>query len=613
MKNFHFILLSAILLAGCESAPDSTPAPKLELSENTLSIDCLGGETRFEITHNYAIGFSIAVTGNQWFSLNEEDTLENVTSFVITTLSNVSEIDRTATITFSSEGLEEVLTITQEPLLAEVSSPTLELGYEGIAEYLTFTTTASVWSVDVISGGDWCFAEKEGEDRVAVTADTNSGEKRVARIEITAGKLNQTVVVTQNVLEFEVTPYNVEMTSTGGTTELIVNTTATGWDVTPAPDSDWLTAQRDGDKIVLTVGENPDRMRSGYFTIEAPALSRIVNVLQFGGTSLADKDVVRLQNATKGSGVNIVIMGDGYVASELASGGKYERDVFTAMEAFFSVYPFTHYREYFNVWMVGAVSNESGLSYENPRKNVDTVFRSLWEGPASGSTGIECNETRVRNYAALVASASGKPLDEITTIIPINDDVYAGTCYMGDERGSNFSISLCPTGSAYEQVVVHEAGGHGFGKLMDEYIYYPNQQIPSDYRNVLAYYKETMGWYANIDFASNIYHTSWADFADLEDYPMVSTFEGSYMFGRGIWRPEYNSCMNNNVYYFNAPSRYAQMQRIHDWGDVPYTFEDFLEDDIIPPYPSQQRAIGQGVSAPFVPLGLPKLLTIPVE
>ncbi|WP_419485200.1 M64 family metallopeptidase, partial [Alistipes ihumii] len=66
---------------------------------------------------------------------------------------------------------------------------------------------------------------------------------------------------------------------------------------------------------------------------------------------------------------------------------------------------------------------------------------------------------------------------------------------------------------------------------------------------------ESLGRNADADLTDDPARIKWREFYELPRYGMVGAFEGAYMYARGIWRPETNSCMNNNVSYFNAPSR----------------------------------------------------------
>jgi hypothetical protein len=198
-----------------------------------------------------------------------------------------------------------------------------------------------------------------------------------------------------------------------------------------------------------------------------------------------------------------------------------------------------------------------------------------------------------------------KNINKMTVIIPINADVYAGTCAMYSE---GFSYSMCPVtmdtapGATYRELVAHEAGGHGFPKLADEYIYY-DQTYPANWKEESLAWKE-LGHLANIDFYADISKTTWRGFAGSSKYSMVSTYQGADLYSRGVWRPEYNSCMNDNVLYFNAPSRHAIVRRIKSLSgfDSDYTVAEFMAEDIVPAYPSTRT---RSSVVPFRPLGRP--------
>jgi hypothetical protein len=303
--------------------------------------------------------------------------------------------------------------------------------------------------------------------------------------------------------------------------------------------------------------------------------------------------VVKLQNATVGKGVNIVLMGDGYTLKDMDKGtGKYEQDMRTAANSFFSVYPYTEYRDYFNVYMIAAISNQEGISVESTRTRVDTRFETVWEG--GSSTGIDCNADIVVEYLNAISELSSANIHDLTVIMPINANIYAGTCVMyyhsnfTSDYANGFSISMCPTGWAFKEIVIHEAAGHGFAKVTDEYVYYPNEPIPDEDKTLIKTLKR-YGWCENVDFYDHITQTSWKDFAGLSKYNMVGTFEGARSYGKGIWKPEYNSCMNDNIPYYNAPTRWAIVRRIMRLAGINYSFSQFIQDDRIPAYPATVR------------------------
>lgn len=406
-----------------------------------------------------------------------------------------------------------------------------------------------------------------------------------------------------------VSPLEVNLPHSASGESVNIITDQPSWEYSVINTGDWLTVTKTGTQLNLSATQNTDQnTRQATIHISAGGLSETITVTQnaYIEEFYADKDVVKLQSATTGDGINIILLGDGYTARDMAKGtGKYEIDMRAATEHFFSVYPYTVYRDHFNVYMVVAVSNEEGISIELPYAFVDTKFESLWEG--YHSTAIDCNTDKVVEYVNMIPELDYVPYNDMTVIMPINAYIYAGTCMMALANplpddcgyGEGFSISMCPVGECFEQILVHEAAGHGFAKARDEYIYLPEVTIPNNEVEDIKEYK-TFGWCENVDFSSNPAQTSWSAFAGHPKYNMVGAFEGALMYGKGVWRPEYNSCMNNNVPYFNAPTRWAQVRRIKKLAGLNYSLSQFLQDDMVPEYPTETRSMKD-----FRPLGPP--------
>lgn len=63
-------------------------------------------------------------------------------------------------------------------------------------------------------------------------------------------------------------------------------------------------------------------------------------------------------------------------------------------------------------------------------------------------------------------------LQNTLVVLVVNEDRYAGTRWMfSDGR----ALAICPNSrdtrsNYYKSIVNHEAGGHGFGRLADEYV-----------------------------------------------------------------------------------------------------------------------------------------------
>ncbi len=292
----------------------------------------------------------------------------------------------------------------------------------------------------------------------------------------------------------------------------------------------------------------------------------------------ADGTVHTLQTATSGNGIDIVLMGDGY-SDRLIADGTYASVMQQAAEAFFTEEPYKSFRDFFNVYYVDVVS-------KNERYDAETAF-STWYGEG---TWVGGDNNKVIEYAKKVIPDSR--MDDAIVITLMNRDYYAGTCYMyptaDGDYGRGLSISYCPVFSfeeTFNSIVLHEAAGHGFAKLADEYYYASNGTIPQDKIDEhLA--NVPYGWWKNVDFTSDPAAVKWSAFLNDDRYSAegLGVFEGAFTYLHGAWRPSRTSIMNTADNGFNAPSRYAIWYKI---GKLAYgagwngTYEDFVAWDAI--------------------------------
>ena len=330
----------------------------------------------------------------------------------------------------------------------------------------------------------------------------------------------------------------------------------TGEDYTVSSIPSWITdagrstAYGDTTAHVFTVSPNSNAgARSGeiVFTSIDGSFSNYVTVFQKGqiyeSTDYsADGTVELLQSATVGNGIDIVLMGDAY-SDRLIADGTYRSVMVNTMEQFFSQEPYKSFRDYFNVYMVNVVSPNE-VYEEGSRTALSTWF--------GGGTSVGGDDQTVFNYA-LKAITSDR-LDEALLVVMMNRDYYAGTCWMyypseGD-YGNGVSVAYFPTSSdeaTFRGLILHEAGGHGFSKLADEYAYESMGQIPGEeVTNCMNLWD--FGWYKNIDFTSDPTLVNWAKFITDERYQYdgLGVFEGGYTYWTGVWRPTENSIMRYN-------------------------------------------------------------------
>lgn len=152
-------------------------------------------------------------------------------------------------------------------------------------------------------------------------------------------------------------------------------------------------------------------------------------------------------------------------------------------------------------------------------------------------------------------------------------------------RRSIAYASVCDYGDEMKLVVRHEAAGHGFGKLGDEYYYADDPAADDDARSVLTTFHE-FGLFKNVDITSDPSKVIWGKFLADPRYEGqgLGVFEGAVHYKFGAYRPTDNSIMNDNLGEFNAPSREAIYYRMHKlvYGDSwVYNYEDFVKYDEI--------------------------------
>lgn len=296
-----------------------------------------------------------------------------------------------------------------------------------------------------------------------------------------------------------------------------------------------------------------------------------------GETSSLDGIVKQLQRAKEGKGINIVMMGDAFSESDIES-KLYDSYMRKACDAFFSVEPYSSFRDYFNVYSVNVVSSHSG--YDLGTGKLKTYFG---EGTFVGG-----NTEIVSGYAK--KALKEEDMDDALVFVIMNRKYYAGTCHMfypsDGDYGRGLAIAYFPLGTddrMFETLIHHEAGGHGFAKLEDEYSY-PGRISADEISDIRSL--ENFGWAKNADFTPDWNKVKWKVFLYDERYASenLGVYEGACTYTYGAYRPSVTSIMNNNVGGYNAPSRQAIWYRIHklaygkSWR---YDHEDFVEYDAV--------------------------------
>jgi hypothetical protein len=348
-------------------------------------------------------------------------------------------------------------------------------------------------------------------------------------------------------------------------------------------------------------------------------LGTIVLDEEFGAPS--DKVVKYMESSSGFKPVVLAVLADGFTSGQqqlflsLAKG---------AVDKLFDTEPYKTYKDYFTVYLLPVVSNEAGASITNGSgtvtTKVDNYFGSGWG--ESNYMDMNADKSKIQGYlqANLPELIRGThTLEEISSALIINDARYGGICHM---FSNGFSYAMVPytndggelawgfpdTRAASESDVsagtrattseerdaigvnhgdwrntlIHEFGGHGIGRLGDEYwgdtyvtsttIDSHNWPVPFSL-NVSAVYDDVPWKAALLDNLSILTSID-------SRYARIGRYQGGEGYILNRWRSEVISCMIDNRQYFSTWQRIIIVTRIKSLAGDSFSLNDFVNADV---------------------------------
>lgn len=299
----------------------------------------------------------------------------------------------------------------------------------------------------------------------------------------------------------------------------------------------------------------------------------------------AEDSQLQLLKHNKGKGVNIVFIGDGYDAEDI-SNGSYLKDVNEGMEYFFAIEPYKKYKDYFDVYVDFPLSYDSGVC-SNANIWRTTKFDTTYGAGDGGRLRVDFD--KMMSYVLNDVTGSvvtSETVNQTLVITILNSDKYEGLTSMWTTGAAIAAVphSRYDYPNDYRGVIQHEAGGHGFGKLGDEYIYHRGHIRTCKCiccEHVAAVESaHNLGWFRNISLNGKYGNVEWRHLIfDDRYHDIVDIYEGSFFHSDGVYRSEVNSCMNNNVPYYSTISRQEIVERIMRYAGETFDFETFAGND----------------------------------
>lgn len=337
--------------------------------------------------------------------------------------------------------------------------------------------------------------------------------------------------------------------------------------------------------------------------------SRIVDMGTINiGDSYGDPAVTKYRTATKGDKpVDIVVLPDGFTSTQkgdYATEGSFLYLAKQGIDALFNSEPYKTYADYFNVYFIWKASNQAGASVSDGAGNIteyhDTAFGSFWGGDKYED--MAANTGKVYGFVSAHCPSIVKgtrTIDEVPVLLIINDARYGGRAHITSSGRTYCMVPYTYSGGAiswyfpdpvpdaetgtsshartaeelnavkvstgdWRNTLIHEFGGHSFGRLADEYWYTSYYNIEGDIDghsylvpfglNVSGHHS-TLPWQSLLDNRTTLMETS-------SLYGRIGIYQGADVSLFNRWRSEIVSCMIDNRAYFSAWQRVLIAQRI---------------------------------------------------
>ncbi|MCX6911077.1 MAG: M64 family metallo-endopeptidase [Verrucomicrobia bacterium] len=246
--------------------------------------------------------------------------------------------------------------------------------------------------------------------------------------------------------------------------------------------------------------------------------------------------VTMVDNGPSANRVNAVFLGDGYTASQISS--TYVTHINNLVNYMFNpggstlkVDPFARYKNFFDIYRVDVISNQSGA--DDPINNiyVDTALDASYRFDGVTDRLLGVNGTKANTA---LNSGIGGAFTVGMKFVTVNATKYGGA-------GGTYATYAGGNSSALE-IALHESG-HSFDRLGDEYGGNTGTYAGSEPSQVNITKDPTGAKWSR-----------WIGY-DQPGVGVIGAYEGGYYYDHGIYRPSLNSKMRSLNQPFDAVAR----------------------------------------------------------
>ena len=246
--------------------------------------------------------------------------------------------------------------------------------------------------------------------------------------------------------------------------------------------------------------------------------------------------------------VDLVIMGDGFTASQIAS-GEYAAQIQIQTQRLFAQEPYLEYGNFFNVHRIDVTSAQAGADHPERGVYVDTALNATYNcGFPVPIQRLICASTANVNAVLARTTLAANARDIVLVIV--NDTEYGG---------SGGAVAVASLHRDATELVLHE-NGHTFAQLADEYNYSPPACVTSEPGNANAT-RETrrdfVKWRHWIDPATPVPTGGSAN-------GVPGLYEGAVYCSSGAYRPTFDSKMRSLGRPFEQINTEQHIRRIYN-------------------------------------------------
>lgn len=451
-------------------------------------------------------------------------------------------------------------------------------------EVIVDVTAGSDWLAE--SMADWCTVEKNDEGKLVIrVAPSDDIYERGTAVKVTCANNVVRLSIRQEPMSFEILEDKKALSfEKGANTDILKIRTNLNWKVEISDDT-WLQVvdtigTGDVDLTFTTTDNSQNAERATTVRLRYGVRSIKFTATQKGGIRLDGHIAKHYGERELNNGYNLIFLGEGFTQKDLIEGtGSFDMAVEEALTALWNTEPYKTYKEYFNVYSIATQSKEGGITKDGEEAKSTTFGITYKE--VDGTPQLEMTSTSINkawDYASTILSMNKDVLDNNTSIvILVNEDVYAGQTYLWENNYRSLSIvplnqdTQLPGG--FTNIFLHEVGGHGIGKLADEWSIEGNELTASAktelntqrnrlyYQNLLLPNTSALISYPQYVYPSTFYKEPYLEYIGCHDGGAGYITSKSNM-RMAICHSEERSCMLNNQPYFSLMCRWGIVEHL---------------------------------------------------